>query len=69
MRSRFVRKALVKAMAARFAAEALTDIDLTLSDFDGEDSLSAEERVAIYTEIRAISNRLLLEAERLDALR
>lgn len=67
MRSKFPSKLLAKALANRFAAEALADFELTPADLAGE-SLTAEERVAVYTEIREISARLRQEAERLYSL-
>jgi len=66
---RFGRKrtSLIRATATRLAAEALADIDLNERDFNKEDRLTAEERVAIYTEIRSIAKQLLLEAEQIEA--
>lgn len=63
------RPGLVRATATRLAAEALANIDLNEHDFDKEERLTAEERVAIYAEIRSISNQLLLEAEQIEARR
>lgn len=67
MRSKFPSKVLAKALATRFAAEALTDFELTAADL-ADEPLTAEERVAVYAEIRAISDRLRQEAERLYSL-
>lgn len=69
MALRFMRKrtSLIRATATRLAAEALADIDLNEHDFNKEDRLTAEERVAIYAEIRSIANKLLLEAEQIEA--
>ncbi|MBU0882259.1 MAG: hypothetical protein KKG42_02325 [Gammaproteobacteria bacterium] len=61
------RTGLIRATATRLAAEALADIDLNERDFNKEDRLTAEERVAIYAEIRSIANQLLLEAEQIEA--
>lgn len=58
---------LVKSLANRFAAEALKGFELNAADL-ADDPLTAEERVAIYAEVRAISNRLLQESERLHSL-
>lgn len=63
MRYKYVRSSLVKVTALRLASAALAEIELHPSDFDLEDCLTAEERLAIYKEIRSISNRLLIEAE------
>lgn len=67
MSNKFPSKVLAKALANRFAAAALTDFELTAADL-AEEPLTAEERVAIYAEIRAISDRLRQEAERLYSL-
>lgn len=67
MRSRFPSQVLAKAVANRFAADALVDLELTASDL-ADTPLTAEERLAVYSEIRAISSRLRLEAERLYSL-
>lgn len=67
MRSKFPSQVLAKAVANRFAAEALADFELTPADLAGE-PLTAEERVAVYAEIRDIASRLRLEAERLYSL-
>ncbi|MBX9762889.1 hypothetical protein [Pseudomonas sp.] len=67
MRSKFPSKVLAKALANRFAAEALAEYELTPADL-ADEPLTAEERVAVYAEIRAISERLQQEAERLYSL-
>lgn len=69
MALRFMRKrtGLIRATATRLAAEALADIDMNEHDFNKEDRLTTEERVAIYAEIRSIANQLLLEAEQIEA--
>lgn len=67
MRSTPPNMRLVKSLANRFAAEALKGFELTPIDL-AEEPLTAEERVAIYAEIRAISDRLLQESERLHSL-
>lgn len=67
MRSKFPSQVLAKALANRFAAEALAEFELSPADLAGE-PLTAEERVAVYNEVRAISARLKLEAERLYSL-
>ena len=67
MRTKFPSKVLAKAVANRFAAEALSNFELTPADLAGE-PLTAEERVAVYAEIRQISAHLRLEAERLYSL-
>lgn len=67
MRSKFPSQVLAKALANRFAAEALADFELTPADL-ADTPLTAEERLAVYSEIRAISERLRLEAERLYSL-
>lgn len=67
MHSKFPSKVLAKALANRFAAEALAEYELTPADL-ADEPLTAEERVAVYAEIRAISERLQQEAERLYSL-
>lgn len=67
MRSQFPRKVLTKALANRFAAEALADFQLTPADL-ADEPLTAEERLAVYAEIRVITDRLRQEAERLYSL-
>ncbi|WAC45563.1 hypothetical protein OU997_05170 [Pseudomonas sp. SL4(2022)] len=67
MSSKFPSKVLAKALANRFAAEALAEYELTPADL-ADEPLTAEERVAVYAEIRAISERLQQEAERLYSL-
>lgn len=67
MRSKFPSQVMAKALANRFAAEALAAFELTPADLAGE-PLTAEERLAVYNEIREISARLRLEAERLYSL-
>lgn len=62
MRSKFTSKVLAKALANRFAAEALAEFELTPADLANE-PLTAEERLAVYAEIRAIAQRLKREAE------
>lgn len=68
MRNRFVRKALVKSTARRLASEALDQIEITSSDLDHEDCLTAEERVAVFKEIRSLSAQLHLESMEWDKL-
>lgn len=58
---------LAKALAHRFAANALANFELTPADL-ADEPLTAEERLAIYNEIRTISERLKLEAERQHSL-
>lgn len=67
MRSQFPRKVLAKALANRFAAEALAEFQLTPADL-ADEPLTAEERLAVYAEIRVITDRLRQEAERLYSL-
>lgn len=67
MHSKFPSKLLAKALANRFAAEALAEFELSPADL-ADEPLTAEERLAVYAEIRAIANSLKLEAERLNAL-
>ncbi|MGE6790901.1 hypothetical protein ACQKFS_02610 [Pseudomonas guineae] len=67
MRSKFTSKVLAKALANRFAAEALAKFELMPADLVNE-PLTAEERLAVYAEIRAISSRLRQEAERMYSL-
>lgn len=67
MSSKRPNKRLAKALANRFAAKALADFELTPADL-ADEPLTAEERLAVYHEIRAISERLKLETERLYSL-
>lgn len=67
MRSKLPNKRLAKALAHSFAAKALAEFELTPADL-ADEPLTAEERLAVYREIRAISERLELEAERQHSL-
>ena len=67
MSSKRPNMGLGKALAHRFAANALADFELTPAEL-ADEPLTAEERLAVYHEIRAISERLKLEAERQHSL-
>lgn len=61
MHRNFVRQTLVKVEARRLALEALGEISVSRTYFDQEEGLTAGERVAIFREIRPLSERLHLE--------
>lgn len=63
-----MRKARVMAFAARHAAELIAGSLPEPADFQGE-GFTAEDRVAVYSELRAMAEKLLAEAEHLEALR
>jgi hypothetical protein len=63
-----MRKARVRAFAARHAAELIAGSLPEPADFQGE-GFTAEDRVAVYNELRLLAENLLADAERLDALR
>lgn len=63
-----MRKARVRAFAARHAAELITGSLPEPADFLGE-GFTAEDRVAVYTELRVIAEKLLAKAEQLEAQR
>jgi hypothetical protein len=60
-------KKRVRAFAIRHAAELISSALPEPADFLGE-GFTAEDRVAVYNELRLLAEKLLIEAEQLDAL-
>ncbi len=60
-------KARLQAFAARYAAELIAESPPEPADFLGE-GFTAEDRVAVYKELKVLIDRLQIEAEQLDAL-
>ena len=62
-----IRKARVRAFAARHAAELIADSLPNSADFLGE-AFTAEDRLAVYAELKRIAEALMADATRLDAV-
>ncbi len=63
-----MRNSRVRAFAARHAAELIADSLPAPADFHGE-GFTAEDRVAVYNELKQMAQQLLAKAEELEALR